>query len=119
MDDTSASLNPPECDITAGDAALVLPVELTIYTVGELHPKWNLWATAVAAHSAAQPAHIEAQQVGEVDAAGLQLLLSLQRALSASGRAVCISDPSGALSKACAGLGLSDWLKAHSQEATQ
>lgn len=119
MDDTSAAVNPPECDITAGDAALVLPAELTIYTVGELHPKWSRWATAAAAQSSGQYANIEAQLVAEVDAAGLQLLLSLQRALSASGRAVCVSDPSSVFSKACAGLGLSDWLKVHSQEATQ
>lgn len=119
MDNTSAALNPEEFDTTAGDEALVLPAELTIYTVGELHPHWNLWARAAAAPSAGRVAQIRAQMVAEVDAAGLQLLLSLQRALSEGGRVLCISDPSSALSSACAGLGLSDWLKTHSQEATQ
>lgn len=119
MDDLSAAVNPEALDATAGDEPLVLPAELTIYTVGELHPQWNLWAQAAAAQSSGQVAQIQAQMVAEVDAAGLQLLLSLQRALSAGGRVLYISDPSSVLSSACAGLGLSDWLKTHSQEAMQ
>lgn len=119
MADLSAAANSGEDGALAVDAALILPAELTIYTVGELHPKWTLWAQVAVAQTSGKAAEIHAQMVAEVDAAGLQLLLSLQRALSMAGRGFEIFDASSALSKACSGLGLSDWLHAHSKEANQ
>lgn len=117
MDELNASMAPQDLASSVGSEALVLPAELTIYTVGELHPVWSQWAKASVTQEAGEIAQIEAQMVAEVDAAGLQLLLSLERALSAGGRKLCISGTSNALSAACSGLGLSEWLQAHSVEA--
>lgn len=101
----------------AASTALVLPAELTIYTVGELHPQWITWLSEIATPGAEGVAEIQAGAVDQVDAAGLQLLLSLQRALSAIGRRHTIAGASSALTAGCAGLGLSSWLQAQSAEA--
>jgi len=100
---------------------LVLPAELTIYTVGELHPQWLAWlgqgAAALAAEGAADgPAEVQAAAVEQVDAAGLQLLLSLQRALAEHGRSLQIHAPSQVLRGGCAALGLGAWLQAQMTE---
>lgn len=79
---------------------LILPGELTIYSVGELYPHWLDWL-----HGPGNEV-VDASQVGEADAAGLQLLLSLQRALQGSDRRMQLRDPSAALVAACTGLGL-------------
>ena len=97
--------------------ALVLPVELTIYTVGELHPQWIAWLSETAALGAEGVAEVQASAVDLVDAAGVQLLLSLQRALAALGRRHRITGASHALAAGCAGLGLTGWLQAQSAEA--
>jgi len=97
--------------------ALALPQELTIYTVGELHPQWLVWlgqgaAGSPAALTAEAPAEVQAAAVEQVDAAGLQLLLSLQRALAERGRSLQIQAPSAVLRGGCEALGLGDWLNA-------
>jgi ABC-type transporter Mla MlaB component len=92
-------------------AALVLPPELTIYTVAELHPQWLAWM-AQAAASADEVAAADGAAVCEVDAAGLQMLLSLQRALAERGRRLRIDAPSAALQAGCGAAGLADWLQA-------
>ncbi|KPF47867.1 hypothetical protein IP87_21280 [beta proteobacterium AAP121] len=92
---------------------LRLPAELTIYTVGELHPQWLSW---LARNDPA--AAVAGDAVDQVDAAGLQLLLALQRALADRGRSLALHDPSSALREACQALGLQAWLAEHSaQEA--
>ncbi len=92
-----------------------LPDELTIYTVGELRPQWLAWLQAL---PDGQPqASIDAGTVGQVDAAGLQLLLSLDRALAGRGTALRLADPSAALRDGCAGLGLAAWLQERSRNA--
>jgi ABC-type transporter Mla MlaB component len=100
---------------TAPLAALELPAELTIYTVGETHPQWMSWlgrcGPALAAHGSV-PA-VRGQAVDEVDAAGLQLLLALERALVDRGARMHIEAPSDRLRAGCEGLGLADWLEAH------
>lgn len=85
---------------------LVLPSELTIYTVSELLPQWLAWLGAEAAVDG--PARVEAGDVAEIDGAGLQMLVSLQRALAARGRALELVAPSRVLQDACAGAGLTD-----------
>ncbi len=87
---------------------LVLPPELTIYSVGELHPQWLAW---LGQGGAAVPAEVQGTAVDQVDAAGLQLLLSLQRALAQQGRTLQIQAPSPVLRGGCEALGLSQWLQ--------
>ncbi|KPF43246.1 hypothetical protein D621_19940 [beta proteobacterium AAP51] len=91
--------------------ALRLPAELTIYTAGELHPQWLAWLAASDTAAA-----VEADAVDQVDAAGVQLLLALQRALAGSGRPLALHSPSAALQAACAALGLHGWLAQHSAQ---
>ncbi len=95
-------------------AALPLPPELTIYTVGELHPQWLAWLAAAPAD--APQATVNAAAVDQVDAAGLQMLLSLQRALEARGQRMGVEGASPALRDGCAAIGLGDWLQAHDTE---
>jgi ABC-type transporter Mla MlaB component len=95
--------------------ALTLPAELTIYTVGELHPQWLAWLGGVTATPAeGAPVELQAAAVDQIDAAGVQLLLSLQRALATLGRRCRVRDASAVLTGACAALGLGDWLQAMS-----
>jgi len=86
---------------------LALPAELTIYTVGALHPQWLAW---LGQGPAEVPADLQAAAVEQVDAAGLQLLLSLQRALAQQGRSLHIQTPSAVLRGGCEALGLGEWL---------
>ena len=94
---------------------LVLPPELTIYTVSELLPQWLAWLGAEAASEG--PARVQAGGVAEIDGAGLQMLVSLQRALAARGRALELVAPSRALRDACAGAGLSELAPAEAEGA--
>jgi ABC-type transporter Mla MlaB component len=93
---------------------LVLPAELTIYTVAELRPLWLTWLRELpAAADAASVAEVQAAAVDQVDAAGMQLLLSLERALAAVGRRCWLREPSSVLQAGCAALGLSAWMATH------
>lgn len=96
-------------------ATLSLPEELTIYTAGELHPRWLEWLQTVPAEGAA--VDIRAESVDQVDAAGLQLLLALERALTARGATVSMIASSAALRSGCEAIGLASWLQSH--EATE
>ena len=80
-----------------------LPAELTIYTVGELHPLWLAWLQQGAAST---PAEVQAAAVEQVDGAGLQLLLSLSNWLAREQRRLQLEQPSPALQQACEALGL-------------
>lgn len=95
------------------NSVLALPAELTIYTVGELHPQWLAWFRE---GSQSAPLDVNAAGVEQVDGAGLQLLLSLVGAASDRGRALRIQDPSEALRQGCLALGLGDWLQTHTTE---
>lgn len=96
---------------------LALPAELTIYTVGELHPQWLAWLVQdTAALPVEVPAEVKAAAVEQVDAAGLQLLLSLQRALAERGRRLQIQAPSQVLRGGCEALGLGAWLQTQMTE---
>ncbi len=86
------------------DTTIRLPEELTIYTVGELRGTWLQQIDAARASPDAWK--IDAAQVGEVDAAGVQLLLALFRAIDATGTTHVVEAPSAVLSRACTALGL-------------
>lgn len=95
------------------DTPRSLPPELTIYTVGELRSGWLAWLTDTAAGAPAETDDgwaLEASSVDQVDAAGVQLLLSLARSLDAQSQALRLHRPSTPLVEACAALGLADWL---------
>ena len=78
-----------------------LPAELTVYTVGELFPQCQVWM-----HADARPGlPVQARDVTEVDAAGVQLLLSWSRTLVAGQRCLHLVEPSDVLVAACAALG--------------
>lgn len=99
---------------------LALPPELTIYSVGELHPQWLAWLSQGAAGLPADaPAEVQAAAVDQVDAAGLQLLLSLHRALADRGRRLQIQAPSAVLQSSCEALGLGGWLQAHMTQTAE
>ena len=60
----------------------VLPPELTIYTVGEWHPRLLDWVgSGPEADAVDDTLQLDAAAVTEVDAAGLQLLVSLANTL--------------------------------------
>jgi anti-anti-sigma regulatory factor len=93
-----------------------LPVELSIYSVGELKGQWLGWISEAPAEPEAEHWALDASTVNEVDAAGLQLLLALSHTLSQQDQRLVLLHPSAALSEACAALGLADWLAAHAPE---
>lgn len=78
-----------------------LPAELTIYTVGETCPQCLAWVDA----DGDDRVTVDAAAVSDVDAAGVQLLLSLANALRRRDRELLLTDPSPALTAACAALG--------------
>ncbi len=83
---------------------LTLPPELTIYTVAELHPRCVALAAA-GATSSDESLTVDAAAVAEVDAAGVQLLLSLANTLALHGRRLRLAPASATLAAACAALG--------------
>lgn len=90
-------------------AALKLPQELTIYAVGELHPQWLAWLAEAGAQGG-EDAEVDAHAVDQVDAAGLQLLVSLQRSLADRGLRLRLNGPSEPLRQGCRALGLCELL---------
>lgn len=83
----------------------VLPAELTIYTISELYSQCVSWANAPVHESADVFLRVDADSVAEVDAAGVQLLLSLSNSLAAQKRRLQLIEPSQALRVACEALG--------------
>jgi anti-anti-sigma factor len=83
-----------------------LPGELSIYTVAELQPQWLKW---LAKATDDEHCTVDASAVEQADAAGVQLLLSLDKALRQQGRQLQLLAPSAALCDACEALGLADW----------
>ena len=87
--------------------SIQLPAELTIYTVGELHPQWLAAATSAQAAGGTddERCNVDASQVQEVDTAGLQLLLSLSRLIHRQRRSLHLLNASEVLQRACTALG--------------
>lgn len=98
--------------------ARTLPEELSIYTVGEVRAQCLVWIGEPAAEgdtaSGAWP--LDAHAVDQVDAAGVQLLVSLSHTLSRQDQRLHLLQPSGPLTEACAALGLAGWLSACTAE---
>ena len=92
---------------------LILPVEITIYVAADLRTAWLAWLTSLdAATDDGADADLPAdgQAVEEVDAAGLQCLLSLSNSLLARGRRLQVHQASDALALGCRRLGLAHLL---------
>ena len=87
-----------------------LPSDLTIVSLGALRPEWlaalppKLAVTPEEAGRAPWP--VDGSRVDEIDAAGVQFLLSLHHALQARHHALQLREPSGPLSGACRALGV-------------
>lgn len=85
---------------------LLLPAELTIYTVGELRPQWLTWLGRLGADDSSVEAPVDGSAVDQIDAAGVQLLVALSRSLAAAQRSLQFLNPSPVLVSACVALGL-------------
>ena len=92
---------------------LALPAELTIYNAAELR---GLLLAHVDAHAQNEACRLDGSAVDQVDASGLQLLVSLARTLVPLGRTLRLGQPSAALQAACESLGLSASLLQAGQE---
>jgi ABC-type transporter Mla MlaB component len=89
---------------------LALPSELTIYTVSDTKLTWLTWLNAARAATANGVAEmscsVDAATVDEIDAAGVQLLLSFANALDRSHLSLTLTNPSTPLIDACRALGV-------------
>lgn len=95
--------------VRAGDAPVAafpsLPAELTIYTAAETHRQWMQWWAQrdPATHDVVS---VDAAALGSIDAAGLQLLVSLRRLLAQRGAELRLTRPSEVLRAASAAMGV-------------
>lgn len=92
-----------------------LPGELTIFTVGEWHPRLLAWLD----DGADSPLAVDAAPLAEVDGAGVQLLIALRRSLHERGRSLALSGATPVLQAACAQLGAQALLEAGPQPPVQ
>lgn len=99
-------------------AMRTLPDELSIYTAGEVRAQCLAWIGEPAAEGEAACGAwaLDASAVDQVDAAGVQLLVSLAHTLSRQDQRLHLLQPSGPLTEACAALGLAGWLAACTTE---
>lgn len=95
-----------------------LPEELSIYTAGELRGQCLAWIGEPLAEGDAASGvwPLDASRVDQVDAAGVQLLVSLSHTLSRQDQTLRLRQPSAPLTEACAALGLAGWLAACTAE---
>lgn len=87
-----------------------LPSELTIYTAADVRTLCLAWLGAPAEEADEGVWPLDASAVDQVDAAGVQLLVSLARSLDGLERPLRLVRPSDPLTEACTALGLGDWL---------
>jgi len=87
-----------------------LPSELTIYTVAELRARWLAWLSEAVRERAtgggSDSCLVDAASVAEVDGAGVQLLIALDRELGTAQWPLQLVNPSRALAQALDHLGL-------------
>jgi anti-anti-sigma regulatory factor len=93
-------------------APRALPPELTIYTVAEFKDQCLAWMGEPhdEAHAPGQHWAIDASALDQVDAAGLQLLVSLSQSLDHPLHGLQLLQPSDTLVAACVATGLNGWL---------
>lgn len=105
-------------------APLATSGELSIYVVGELRSSWMAWVDSWASANerlsgfgaAAAPDQVPvrpillAAAIDVIDAAGVQLLLALDKALGECGHSLLIQNPGSCLQSGCGAMGLGDWL---------
>jgi len=104
---------------------LRLPPELSIYTVREVRAQWLDWLAGPPAAGPdgpgrtelGRPEQVDGSAVAEIDAAGVQLLMSLAREIDAAGGALQLASPSSALAGACDVLGVLAYLTGKPAEA--
>lgn len=97
----------------------ILPSEVTIYTVGELRELCQGWLAEAPKDdddAACSSWMVSAQSVDQADAAGVQLLLALDRSLAATECQLCLLHPSSVLKGAFDALGLTEWLELRTVE---
>ncbi len=92
-----------------------LPGEMTIYAVGPTRALFQGWVTKLpkgrrAAALDGSALSVDSSGVNEVDAAGVQLLMSLSRSLAARKRTLQLANPSRPLKAALETLGVSGML---------
>jgi anti-anti-sigma regulatory factor len=87
--------------------SFLLPVELTIYSVGKLAPRLRAHLAERTVQGSPQCLRIDAADVEEIDAAGVQQLLALANTLTGEHCVLQLVSPSASLVRACAGLGAS------------
>lgn len=89
-------------------AELALPPELTIYNVGELCETWRATLAAAPNDGDADGAvyRLDGGAVEAVDAAGLQLVVSLANHLAGRQQRLVVERPTRLLKEACTMLGL-------------
>lgn len=91
--------------------ALRLPHELTIYTAAETRAAWLAWLSGDGAHTSADAVcQVDGEDVDEVDAAGVQLLVALAHSLQRQHLTLRLHHASGPLRHACQDLGLAGLL---------
>ena len=87
-------------------AHLRLPQELTIYTAAETRTAWLAWLSGDEALAAGDTVcRVDGEDVDEVDAAGVQLLVALAHSLQRQQRALRLCNTSRPLRQACQDLG--------------
>ena len=90
---------------------LRLPAELTIYTASQSHAAMLDWLDDEPADRPTDArCPMDGAAVEQIDAAGVQLLLSLAKALGNRQRLLRLVDASGPLQAACESLGVADLL---------
>jgi anti-anti-sigma regulatory factor len=89
---------------------------VTIYAVGALRSQFATWIAKLPKGRRGtalndSPLAVEAHGVDEVDAAGIQLLVSLSKSLAARRRPLQLVNPSSCLLSACDALGAASLLE--------
>ena len=95
----------------AATETMALPSDLTIYNVNALRSQLLSWIAGInaagnPAAGAAGRVDIDASAVAEIDAAGVQLILSLSRTGAIYDRRIRLTQPTQTLTDACETLGV-------------
>jgi ABC-type transporter Mla MlaB component len=98
---TDAAAPPAAAQVCAMPPTFALPAQLTLHTVAALYPQCRVWMHAELRSELC----VQAQDVTEADAAGVQLLLSWATTLAADQRRLRLVGPSDVLVAACTALG--------------